>query len=425
MLHDNGPLITHAGEGFEGADVSAMQSALGLNAYGFGAQKTDTVDNRLADDFEVTAPHGWQLDTVELYSYQSDANLTSQIAEVNFRIWDGQPGDPESTVVYGDVTTNSLLSSDFSGYFRVSDTALTDNLRPLMLNTVDLSQVYLPAGNYWLDVQFVGSPSASGPWVPPVTILGETITGDALQITSTTPSWNPAFDGGANAAQGIPFVLHGSEANLRLAGQALAVTEASSGDLGVPVLAFAASTLVAPGVGLNALDVQVVGADGATPIETNPVAGVKLYLDADLDGVPDAPDSPLALAVVADDGGATLDLTGVTIDAGTPVGFVVTYDLKGSLDSVALPVTVATLALLLPGLWLVRRRRAMPLVALGLLVALVGACSAPAPQPDPTVIEFRALVTGATAEVASGQFLGQEIGVDATGMLGATITVTY
>ena len=119
-------------------------------------------------------------------------------------------------------------------------------------------------------------------------------------------------------------------------------------------------------------------------------------------------------------------MSGVTIDAGTPVGFVVTYDLKGSLASVALPMTLASLAVLLPGLWFARRgRKTLPLVALGLIVALVGACSAPQSGPDPAAIQFRALVTNSSAEVVGGPLAGHQAGVDASSLLGGTITVSY
>lgn len=425
VLFDNGPVITHPGAGFENADVSMVQSDLDLVGFGFGAVKSENFDNRLADDFEVTSPLGWQLQLAEVHTYQSGSGTESTIEQANFRIWNGVPGEEGSNVVYGDGASDSLLSSDFSGIYRTPAANFADTSRPLMLNTLDMSQVFLPPGTYWLDVQFSGS-LGNGPWIPPVTILGEDTTGDALQYFSSSSSWSPAIDTGPSTAQGMPFVLRGNEVYLRLMGQDLAVSEVSSGDLDVPVLVFNASTFVVPSVELTTLEVQTVGPDGATPLAISPVAGVKLYLDADLDGVPDSPGDPLATAEANADGTATLDLSGVTIDAGTPVGFVVTYDLKGSQASVALPMTLASLAVLLPGLRFARRgRKALPLVALGLIVALVGACSAPQSGPDPAAIQFRALVTNSSAEVVGGPLAGHQAGVDASSLLGGTITVSY
>jgi len=169
-----------------------------------------------------------------------------------------------------------------------------------------------------------------------------------------------------------------------------------------------------------------MGPDGATPLANSPVAGVSLYLDADLDGVPDAPGSPLATAVANANGTATLDLSDVTISSGAPVGFVVTYDLKATLGSANRPIPLASLAVLLPGLWFARRgRKVLPLVALGLIVALVGACSAGPSQVHPSVVEFRALVTNPTAEMVAGPLSGNEVGVNAADLLGGTISVRY
>ncbi len=47
----------------------------------------------------------------------------------------------------------------------------------------------------------------SGPWVPPVTILGQTTTGNALQFTSV---WAPAIDTGIGTQQGLPFLILGA-----------------------------------------------------------------------------------------------------------------------------------------------------------------------------------------------------------------------
>ena len=204
VLYDNGPLVTHPGGGAGGADASAVQTALSLNTYGW----TDSValGYRLTDDFTVTSQTGWQIDQITFYAYQTlSLTGTSTITEVNYAIWDGPPGDPGSTIVYGDTTTNQLASSVWSNIYRVLDTSLLDTSRPIMANTV-FPNVVLPQGRYWLDWQ-TGGTLTSGPYVPPITILGETTTGDALQYFA---AWGPVTDGGAAAPQGLPFVIEGS-----------------------------------------------------------------------------------------------------------------------------------------------------------------------------------------------------------------------
>lgn len=50
---------------------------------------------------------------------------------------------------------------------------------------------------------------ASGPWAPPITINGQTTTGDALQFTTSSGSWAPANDTGTYTQQGMPFLILG------------------------------------------------------------------------------------------------------------------------------------------------------------------------------------------------------------------------
>ena len=69
--------------------------------------------------------------------------------------------------------------------------------------------ITLPEGVYWLDWTTDGS-LTSGPWAPPVTILGQTTTGDAMQFTSSTGSWGPALDTGTSTQQGMPFIIEGT-----------------------------------------------------------------------------------------------------------------------------------------------------------------------------------------------------------------------
>jgi hypothetical protein len=68
--------------------------------------------------------------------------------------------------------------------------------------------VNLAPGTYWVEFQFGGTLS-SGPWAPPVSILGQTTTGNALQKTST--GWAQALDTGSGSVQGMPFLIMGNE----------------------------------------------------------------------------------------------------------------------------------------------------------------------------------------------------------------------
>jgi len=203
LLHDNGPLVTNPGEGAGGADASALQT--GMLNYGFGFQFGS--GNRIADDFTITDPAGWRINELVFYGYQNGSGTTSTFTSLNLRIWNGPPGKSGSAVVFGDITTNRLTKGAWSNIYRVPDTALTDTERPVMALTATLG-VTLPPGTYWLDWQADGT-LASGPWAPPVTILGETVTGNAKQYLSDTGSWLDVTDEGTDTAQDFPFLLYG------------------------------------------------------------------------------------------------------------------------------------------------------------------------------------------------------------------------
>ncbi len=203
VLYDNGPLVTHPGAGAGGANVSALQTAIGLDTFGFGHQLS--AGNRVADDFTVTGG-GWFIDTMTFFAYQTGSSTTSTINNINLRIWDGPPNDPASSVVFGDTTTNRLVSSTWSNIYRTLDTSLTASDRPIMASVVAIN-TFLPAGTYWVDWQ-VGGTLASGPWAPPISILGQTTTGNGWQFTST--GWAPLIDTGtAGTPQGLPFIVEG------------------------------------------------------------------------------------------------------------------------------------------------------------------------------------------------------------------------
>jgi len=204
VIYNNGPFITHPGGGFGGADASALQSALAMTLFGFGQQLNL---NRVADDFIVPVGQTWVIDSVTLFGYQTGAPTGAPtMNNVNIQIWNGVPAAPGSVVVFGNETTNRLTTSVFSNVFRVLDTGLLASNRPIFTNTVTLG-VTLTAGTYWLDWQ-TGGTLASGPWQPPITILGQTTTGNARQRTGAAPgTWNPALDG--TFPQGLPFILNG------------------------------------------------------------------------------------------------------------------------------------------------------------------------------------------------------------------------
>ena len=206
VLYDNGPLVTNPGAGVGGANASALQTALGLTVFGFGAQQLNA--NRIADDFTVPAGSTWNITTITLYSYQTGAT-TPTINGVNLQIWNGPPSDPLSTVVYGDTTTNRLSTTSpvvMSNIYRTLDTNLLAADRRAQTVTADVN-TSLPAGTYWLDWQFNGT-LASGPWQPPVSIVGQTGKPGANGKQSLAGVWGDLLDG--TFIQDAPFIINGT-----------------------------------------------------------------------------------------------------------------------------------------------------------------------------------------------------------------------
>jgi len=196
ILFENGPVVTHPGGGPGGADFSLTESPLTL--YGWGVQFA--LGYRLADDFEVT-DGPWDVDSIIVWGYQTNSGLTSTFIGLYLQIWDGPPDDPGSTVVWGDETTNVMDNTYWSNCYRGDD--LGSTARPIMRLVAVPTSLSLANGTYWIDYNIDGSGS-SGPWGPPVTILGTTNTGDGLQYVT---SWGPALN--ATFPNGVPFEIWG------------------------------------------------------------------------------------------------------------------------------------------------------------------------------------------------------------------------
>jgi hypothetical protein len=202
LLFDNGPIVNSPGTGAGGADESVLQNvSLGMNTLGGGFQQV--YGNSIADDFEVTAT--WTVDGFTFYGYQTNAGNTSTITGAYFQIYDGDPTSG-GTVIWGDLSTNRMTSTQWTNIYRVTETTggTTDRaIKEVYCATTGLT---LDPGTYWVEVQLTGSAS-SGPWCPPVTINGQATTGNAVQYTG---SWGAWLDGGTYTGQGMPFLIEGS-----------------------------------------------------------------------------------------------------------------------------------------------------------------------------------------------------------------------
>jgi hypothetical protein len=216
-LYDNGPVTTGTGVGYNGDDVSQLQAAtLGMGTFGWTASFTSSY--WIGDDFTVPSP-GWDITGFSSLAYQTGSTTTSTFTGLFIMIYDGAPW-AGGNVIFGDGTTNRLTTTGYSGIYRILDNNYTVNNRPIMENYAAFS-LHLNPGSYWVIWTYIGS-LTSGPFVPPVTILGQTTTGNGIQ-SDLTGGWISIYDGGTATSQGFPFKLYGDAPVVPLSGWAIAI----------------------------------------------------------------------------------------------------------------------------------------------------------------------------------------------------------
>jgi len=158
---DTGPFVNGFGNGFGGANTSAIVNG-GL--FGYGTQG-GTINNRIADDFTVPTGDTWGLGNLSWKLYQTGAPTTGTITGLNVRLWNSDPLLGGAAAQTG--PANVLLSQVWTGCYRVSPATLLDTSRAIMDVSGDMTwAAALGAGKYWVDVSATGA-LASGPWSPP------------------------------------------------------------------------------------------------------------------------------------------------------------------------------------------------------------------------------------------------------------------
>lgn len=215
VIYDSGPIYDLAGGGSGGANASTLHDAMTT----YGAGHAFASGYRVSEDIIVPAGETWNIDSLVFHAYQTNSGNISTITAVNVRIWNGTPGGA-STIVFGDSTSNILVTSDFAGTYRTGDFTSTACppatcvARPIMRNATYVG-TSLTAGTYWIDWQTDGS-ATSGPWAPPVNLgAGNTTTGNAKQYindpaNANYTNWVDLTDGGSLTPQGLPFLVVGS-----------------------------------------------------------------------------------------------------------------------------------------------------------------------------------------------------------------------
>ncbi|MDR2085059.1 MAG: choice-of-anchor J domain-containing protein [Bacteroidales bacterium] len=209
-IFNQAELITHVGQAYNGADASSLEPT----STTYGSNAGLTLGYMIADDFTLVG--NTIIEEMEFYcSQQNTSSTTSTITGVYVQIYDASPASG-GQVVWGDMTTNRLVSTEWTGIYRTSSTNIaTFNTLPIQTVIADMNNLELPMGEYWVVVAFTGSLS-DGPWAVPRQIWGQTNTGNGMQYSST--GWIQWTDGGSSYNYGLPFIIRGTVVETGLLG---------------------------------------------------------------------------------------------------------------------------------------------------------------------------------------------------------------
>jgi Secretion system C-terminal sorting domain len=200
LIYDNGPHFNVPGS----PNISLLEDqALGMNTLGNNVNLLQTFS--IADDVVLT--ENYDVTAIDLYCYQTNAPNISTITAVYVQVWDGDPAVAGS-IIWGDFTTNLIDTTDWSETYRHSETN-PGTARAIFITRANTTGLSLTAGTYWLHWTFEGDIAFSGPWQPPISILGQGTTGNAQQFDGST--WVPLADTGSGDLMGSPFQMYGSE----------------------------------------------------------------------------------------------------------------------------------------------------------------------------------------------------------------------
>jgi hypothetical protein len=174
-----------------------------------GWSATQDYGARVADDFTIPLGQSWDISKIRFFLYQPLTSPTTTFPGLTLQIWNGQPGQAGSSVIWGDTSRNVLMQNGFSGAYRYNDGS-PNTVDPIMWFDASVNFA-LSAGTYWLDWSATRSDTApSDIYQLPITINGQRTTGNALYMPFIG-QWGQAFDigfDGINAPQGFPFQVY-------------------------------------------------------------------------------------------------------------------------------------------------------------------------------------------------------------------------
>lgn len=215
VLFDNGPMssgTTHSNgtAAPSGTTWSELQTngtlTNGTLGYSVNYLNTTSIGSlHQADDFTV-GPQGWNVTGFVVYGFRTNGPTNEQFTSGVLRIWDGVPGAAGSNVIAGDLSTNILQSTTFTGIYRTGRGSAS-TVRPIMAAALSFAApVTLSQGTYWMDY---GLTSGGNTFAPLVTRPGEVGAPGANAMLFTSAQWFTMTDSNSGVNLEVPFQVLG------------------------------------------------------------------------------------------------------------------------------------------------------------------------------------------------------------------------
>ncbi len=209
LIYDNGRFVTDLGVGFNGADVSKMNTRQMIQ----GKAINKGNNQHVTDDFTLT--NETKIDFVEFYAYPSgytsaSYSLVSPFNAAYVRIWDGKP-NAGGKVIWGD-DLNHFSETGFTNCFRVSAATLTQPSYPIMYIRASMGCTLAP-GTYWIELS-AGSSKSNLPWTVHADL--SLPVGNAMTTSNRTTwsNWTENLAPSGSRAVNLPFKLYGEKAQV-------------------------------------------------------------------------------------------------------------------------------------------------------------------------------------------------------------------
>ena len=178
----NSGVSAPAGTTWSEAQADASSNASNW-AIGIGNFYNSSQNHWTGDDFTVPAGQTWNISNISFYGMEYNAT-TNPFDALHLQIWNGRPGLPGSSVIYGNATTNVLSNVIDSLIYGITNSLIpAPGIVPDLANkfwklTANVN-INLTSGTYWLTWQT--HTTAAGYAFTPYVII---------KNTRTHPSWN-------------------------------------------------------------------------------------------------------------------------------------------------------------------------------------------------------------------------------------------